>query len=76
MKEEKLPNTRKPSHQWVCGEFYDLRGEHNREEKDKNQKSPQITCLTATPSGEIAQKLVSITSKWGLNREVWSACLG
>ena len=21
VKEEKCPNTRKPSHQWVCGEF-------------------------------------------------------
>jgi len=21
VKEEKFPNTRKPSHQWVCGEF-------------------------------------------------------
>ena len=33
MKEEKLPNTRKPSHQWVCGEFRNLRGQHNQERK-------------------------------------------
>ena len=26
MKEEKFPNSRKPSHNWVCGEFGDLRG--------------------------------------------------
>ena len=33
VKEEKFPNTRKPSHPWVCGEFWDLRGQHNWEEK-------------------------------------------
>ena len=41
----------------------------------KKKKNPQITCLTATPSGEIAQKLVSATSKRGLNREVRAALL-
>ena len=25
MKEEMFPNTRKPFHQWVCGEFWNLR---------------------------------------------------
>ena len=30
---EKFPNTRKPSHLWVCGEFWNLRGKHNWEEK-------------------------------------------
>ena len=29
--------------------------------------------LTATPSGEVAQTLVSTTSKWGPNREVRAA---
>ena len=33
IKEEKFPNTRKPSHLWVCEEFWNLRGQHNREEK-------------------------------------------
>ena len=33
VKEEKFPDTRKPSHRWVCGEFWNLRGQHNREEK-------------------------------------------
>ena len=37
MKEEKFPNTRKPSHQRVCGEFQNLRGQHNREEKKKKK---------------------------------------
>ena len=73
VKEEKFPNARKPSHQRVCGEFWDLRGQHNWEGK---KKSPQNTHLTATPSGEVAQTLGSITSEEGLNREVRVACLG
>ena len=35
MKEEKFPNSRKRSHSWVCGEFWNLRGQHNWEEKKK-----------------------------------------
>ena len=31
MKEETFPNTRKPFHRWVCGEFWTLRGQHNWE---------------------------------------------
>ena len=34
-----------------------------------------MTCLTTTPSGEVAQTLASATSKWGLNREAWAAVL-
>ena len=30
---EKFPDTRKTSHQQVCGEFWNLRGQHNREKK-------------------------------------------
>jgi len=37
MKEEKFLNTRKPSHQWVCGEFWNLRVQNNLEEKKKNK---------------------------------------
>ena len=40
MKEEKFPHTRKPSHRWVCGEFWNLRGQHNRE-KNNNNKNPR-----------------------------------
>ena len=29
-----------------------------------------------TPNGEVAQMLASATSKQGLNREAWVACLG
>ena len=30
---EKFPNSRKPSHWRVCGKFWNLRGQHNWEEK-------------------------------------------
>ena len=43
--------------------------------KKINTKNPQMTCLTTTPSGEVAQTLASATSKWGLNREAWAAVL-
>ena len=33
VKEEKFSNSRKPSHWWFCGEFWNLSGQHNREEK-------------------------------------------
>ena len=33
MKEEKFPHNKKPSHWHVCGEFWNLRGQHNQEEK-------------------------------------------
>ena len=33
LKEEKFPNTRKHSPRRVCGEFLNLREQHNQEEK-------------------------------------------
>ena len=63
VKEEKFPNIRKPSHWWVCGEFWNLRGHHNLEEKNKTK--PQIMCLTPTPRGEVAQMLVSASRSRG-----------
>ena len=71
---KEFPNTRKISHLRVCGEFWNLRGQYNQEGKKK--KPPRNKLLTATPSGEVAQMLTSTTSKWGLNREAWAACLG
>ena len=75
MKEEKFPNSRKPSHQWVCGEFWNLRGQHNQE-KRKKKKIPQNMCLTTTLTGEVAQSLASTTSNQGLDREGLVASLG
>ena len=71
---KKFLNTRKLSHLRVCEEFWNLRGQHNWEENTHTHT--QNTLLTATPSGEVAQMFTSITSKWGLNREAWVACLG
>ena len=73
MKEEKFPNSRKPSHRRVCGEFWNLRGQHNQEKKKKKKKQKKNTRLTATASGEVAQMLVLATSKQGLDREAWAA---
>ena len=63
VKEEKLPNTRKPSHHRVYGEFGNLKGQHNQEGKKKNKKQTKhrICALTTTPSREIARMLASAT---------------
>ena len=71
MKEEKFPNTRKLSHWRVCGEFQNLRGQHNRV-----GGNPQNTHLTATASREVAQRLASAIREWGLDKEERAACLG
>ena len=39
---EKFPNTRKPSHQQDCGEFRNLRGQHNRERKKKRKTTEYV----------------------------------
>ena len=57
VKEEKFPNSRKSSHQWVFGEFWNLRGKDNWEGEKK------MSCLTATLSREVAQMLSSTISK-------------
>jgi len=33
MKEEKFPNSRKPSHWWICGELWNLRGQQEKKTK-------------------------------------------
>ena len=40
MKEEKFPNSRKPSHLWLCGDFWNLRGQHNWKKKKKTEYTP------------------------------------
>jgi len=39
VKEEKFPNTRRPSHQRVYGEFWNLRGQHNQEGEKTNKQT-------------------------------------
>ena len=67
-KEEKFPRSRKPSHKQVCESFGISEGNITGRKKKK-----QNMCLTATASREVAQMLISTTSKWGLDREAWAA---
>ena len=63
VKEEKFPNTRKPSHWRVCGEFWNLRGHHNLEEnKTKQNKttdyvSNRNTQGKSSPDARVCQQL-------------------
>ena len=75
VKEEKAPNTRKSSHWQVCGEFWNLRGQHNWNNSKKKKKSAGYD-PNRNSHGEAAQMLASASSEWGLNREVRAACLG
>ena len=75
MKEEKFPNSRKPFHWWVFGNFGISEGNITRRGKKQTNKQTHNTCLTTTPS-EVAQMLTSTTSEWALDREAWAACLG
>ena len=79
MNEEKFPNTRKPSHQQVCGEFWNLRGQHNSEENTHTHTHThthiQNMHLTTTASGQAAQILMSATSEQGLDREAQATLL-
>ena len=71
LKGEKFSNTRKPPHQWVYGEFCNLRGQHNQKEKKKEPTdySPSHEQERSSPDAHIRQQ-------WGLNREAWAACIG
>ena len=72
-KEDKFPNTRKPSHRWVCGEFWNLRGQHNQE---GGKKKPTKYTPNYNSNGEVTQMCMSATSEQGLNREAPVAFLG
>ena len=71
--EEKLPNGRKPSHWWVCGEFGDLRGQHNWEGKRKKPTEYAPNCNSQRRSSPDAR---SATSEQGLDRDARAACVG
>ena len=72
MKEEKFPNTWKPSYQQVCGELWNLRRQHNREgKKKKTDYAPNHN----SQQREVAQIFTSTSREQGLNREVQAACL-
>ena len=59
---DNFPNSRKPSHHRVCGEFWNLRGQHNQEGK---KKTPQNMHITTAPSGEVTQILASTPASGG-----------
>ena len=42
MKEENFPHSRKPSYRRVCGELWNLRGQHDREKKTKTKTTHRI----------------------------------
>ena len=70
VKEETFPNIRKPSHQWVCGEFWNLRGQHNQEGK---KQSPQNMCLKHNSQQRNNPDAPVCHQQLG---EAWVACLG
>ena len=49
---KKFPNSRKPSHRQVCGEFWNLRGQRKLEKTTTTQNMH----LTTTASGEVAHR--------------------
>ena len=65
----KQQETLSPEPLWVVFEF---RGQQNWRKKE----NPQNMCLTATPSGDVAQILAIATNEWGLDREARVACIG
>ena len=71
MKEESFQTVGKPLTGRSLGSFGISEGKIT----GRGKKNPQNTCLTTTPSGEVAQTLASINNEWGLNREVLDACL-
>ena len=71
VKEGKFPNTRKPSHRWVCGEFWNLRGQQNRE----GGKTPTNYVPNHNSQQRSSPDAASDTSKQGLNREALAALL-
>ena len=72
---EKFPNSRKPSHQWVCEEFWNLRGQHNQEE-EKKKKQPTEHTPNCSSQRRSSPDAMSTTSEWGLDREVQVERLG
>ena len=64
-----FPNSMKPSHRWVRGEFWNFRGQHNITGRGK--KNPLNRCLTTIASREVGETCASTTTVQGLDREAW-----
>ena len=70
VKEEKFPNSRKPSHQRVCGEFWNLRGQLDQEGEKKNptEYMPNRNCQwRSSPGARVRHQ--------GLDKEARAASL-
>ena len=71
---ETFPHSRKASHRHVCGEFCNLRGQHNWKKKKQKAKPTDMHLTTTTSRDrEVAWMLGSATSELGLGREAWAA---
>ena len=67
---EKFPNSRKPSYRRVCGEFWNLRGQHNQEKKQKQNREYVLNRNSQQRSNPDAH----IRHQQGvLDRETWAA---
>ena len=70
---EKIPNSRNTSHRHVCGEFWNLRGQHKQEEKKKKKTAEYA------PNHNYKQRISPDAlvhhECMGLSREVWAASL-
>ena len=75
VKEEKFPNRRKTSHWRVCGEFWNLKWQHNWEKKKKRKKT---TNYTPNHNSQWRSSLDARVRQHGVGaeREAWVACLG
>ena len=75
LKEEKFSNTRKTSHQRVCGEFWNLRGQHNQEESKREKPTDYMPSRDSqwrgNPDARVCQQ-----GAGALNRQVWTSCIG
>ena len=79
---EKFPHSRKPSHWQVCGELWNLRGQHNRQEKKKKKIHTHIeyapNCNSqqrSSPDACICYQQARAEQGGGLNREARAALL-
>ena len=71
-----MPNTRKPSHWWVYGEFWNLRGQHNRHGKHTHTHTHTHTPTDYAPKSNFQQISSPDTyQQVGAEQGVWAALL-
>ena len=78
MKEQNFPYNKKPSHDGVSGELWNLRKQYNQTETHTHTHThthTQNMHLTAITSGEATQMLPSTRRELGLGTEVRTALL-